>query len=204
MKPRDTDNPWDSLEAVTLRGAIVHLVPMQTDHIDVLFAAGKYDELWTHVSNPMKSRDDMAAYVNQAMIERAEGVACPFVITHVNGDVIGSTRFGGIDRHHRRLEIGWTWITPDWQRTAVNTEMKRMLLGFAFDDLRCERVQLKTDQLNTRSQRAIERLGAVREGVLRSHMQMPGGRTRDSVVYSIIRSEWPNIRTRLEQRLGRA
>jgi RimJ/RimL family protein N-acetyltransferase len=130
-------------------------------------------------------------YVAWATVDRASGRA------------IGSTRFGDISPADGRLEIGWTWIAPSYQRTAANTEAKLLQLRYAFDDLGATRVALKTDGRNVRSQAAIERLGAVREGVLRRHMRLPDGFIRDTVYYSILAEEWPAVRDRLEERLAR-
>jgi len=120
-----------------------------------------------------------------------------------SGRGIGSTRFGDIAPEHGRVEIGWTWIAPSHQRTAANTEAKLLQLGYAFDDLGATRVALKTDGRNERSQAAIERLGAVREGVLRRHLRLPDGYLRDTVYFSILSGEWPAVKARLEERLTR-
>jgi RimJ/RimL family protein N-acetyltransferase len=130
-------------------------------------------------------------YVAWATVERASDRA------------VGSTRFGDIAPEHGRVEIGWTWIAPSRQRSAVNTEAKLLQLTYAFDTLGAGRVALKTDLRNERSQRAIERLGAVREGVLRRHLRLPDGHVRDTVYYSILADEWPAVRARLEERLSR-
>lgn len=124
--------------------------------------------------------------------------ALPFVV-EVGGELAGSTRLGDIRAAHAGLEIGWTWLHPRWHGSGVNRRMKRLLLEHAFEEMGMERVQLKTDLLNTRSQRAIEGLGAVREGVLRSHLRRPDGTMRDTVMYSVTRAEWPGVRARLAE-----
>jgi N-acetyltransferase len=124
-------------------------------------------------------------------------------VDRLTGRAVGSTRFGDIALEHGRVEIGWTWIAPSNQRTAVNTEAKLLQLAYAFDDLGATRVALKTDGRNLRSQAAIERLGAVREGVLRRHMRLPDGYVRDTVYYSILSDEWPGVKAGLEERLAR-
>jgi len=141
----------------------------------------------------------MTRLVREALLARDEGREVPFVIVdRRSGRIAGSTRFLEITPAHRGIEIGWTWLSPDAWRTAINTECKRLLLGHCFDTLGMIRVQLKTDRRNERSQRAIERLGATREGVLRHHRIMPDGYLRDTVYYSILAEEWPAVRTRLD------
>jgi RimJ/RimL family protein N-acetyltransferase len=143
--------------------------------------------------------------VETALRLQADGVALPFaVMERASGRAIGSSRYAAIDRFNRRLEIGWTWYAPVWQRTAVNTETKYLMLRHAFETLGCLRVEFKTDALNERSRKALLRIGAKEEGTFRRHMIMPGGRIRDSVYFSIIDSEWPAVRARLEELLDRA
>ena len=119
------------------------------------------------------------------------------------GRAVGSTRYGNIEPAHRKLEIGWTWIAPAWQRTAVNTECKYLLLSHAFEDLGADRVELKTDARNAASRAAILRIGAIQEGILRHHMLAAGGRVRDTVYFSILADEWPDVKAGLERKLGR-
>ena len=132
------------------------------------------------------------------------GTALPFAtVDRKSGRAIGSTRFGNIVPEHKRIEIGWTWISPQFQRSAVNTEAKFLMLRYAFERLGCNRVELKTNSLNMRSRNAILRIGAKEEGTLRSHMINPDGTLRDTVYYSILAPEWPDVRARLEARLAR-
>ena len=141
----------------------------------------------------------MAAYIETALGEQARGESLPFAIAEkTTGRAIGSTRYGNIDRTHHRVEIGWTWVARDWQRTAVNTEAKYLLLKHAFETLGCMRVELKTDALNARSRAAILRIGAREEGIFRNHMITANGRIRHTVYFSIIDSEWPAAKARLE------
>jgi RimJ/RimL family protein N-acetyltransferase len=193
------------VEPVTLTGRIVRLEPMRAEHAAPLAEVGTDPELWRWIPTQCASLADMQAYVAEALAEQARGVSLPFVVVEkATGKAIGSTRYGNIDRGDRRLEIGWTWYAAPWQRTAVNTETKRLLLGHAFDDLGAIRVELKTDALNEKSRRAIERLGAVQEGIFRSHkIVRPSGRIRDTVYYSILAEEWPAVRDRLDARLDR-
>ncbi len=146
---------------------------------------------------------EMHAYIETALKEQADGMSLPFAtIERASGRIVGSTRFGSIDRTNQRLEIGWTWVAREWQRTAINTEAKYLMLSHAFDTLGAIRVELKTDSLNERSRRAILRLGAKEEGTFRKHMMTYSGRIRHTVYFSIIDSEWPAIRTALEAKLG--
>lgn len=152
----------------------------------------------------MHSADDLRRYVDAALQAQAEGTALPFAIVERTSDtVVGSTRYGNVDRPHRRVEIGWTWIARPWQRTAVNTESKYLLLRHAFETLGCIRVEFKTDALNGQSRQALLRIGAKEEGILRSHMVTSTGRIRDSVYFSIIDREWPAVRARLDALLAR-
>ncbi len=143
------------------------------------------------------------AYVAAALDAQARGLELPFVIIRKSsGQVVGSTRFYAIERDHRRVEIGYTWLAASAQRTRVNTEAKLLLLTHAFEGWRCIRVGFVTDVLNKQSRAAILRLGAKQEGVLRNHMVMPSGRYRDSVFFSIIEAEWPEVKARLEAMLA--
>jgi RimJ/RimL family protein N-acetyltransferase len=144
----------------------------------------------------------MSDYVQTALKEQAAGSALPFaLIEKTSGRAVGSTRYGNIDRDHYRVEIGWTWVARQWQRTAINTEAKYLLLRHAFETLGCIRVELKTDSLNDRSRAAILRIGARQEGIFRNHMITANGRIRHTVYFSIVDSEWPEVKARLEAKL---
>jgi N-acetyltransferase len=187
---------------VTLSGRLVRLVPLTPEHVAPLYAVASDPELWRWTVSRIASVDDMRAYVESALEAQQAGTALPFVTTDgATGEVIGSTRFGNIDLDNRRAEIGWTWLRRDRQRTGCNTEAKLLMLRHAFDVLGCIRVELKTDALNEQSRAAILGIGAVEEGILRSHMVTASGRLRDSVYYSILDREWPAVRARLEERL---
>jgi RimJ/RimL family protein N-acetyltransferase len=189
---------------VVLEGRVVRLVPLTLDHIDALWAAGGDPSLWAFVPTRMTSRDEMRDYVEIALTEQSVGRALPFVtVLRETGTVIGSTRFAAIEPAHRRLEIGWTWITPAWQRSAVNTEAKFLMLRHAFETLGCRRVELKTSSKNLRSRAAMKRIGATEEGIFRQHMVNPDGSSRDTVYLSILDGEWPAVRERLVQMLDR-
>lgn len=189
----------------TLTGSLVVLRPMTEADTDVLWSVGNDDDLWRLSPRTMRSRDDMHAYVSQALDERRRGCSMPFVTTSASdGTAVGSTRYGNMDEHNRRVEIGWTWLSAKWHRTGFNTEAKLLMLQYAFEQLQCNRVELKTDVLNTRSRSAITRLGAREEGILRRHVITSSGRVRDTVYYSILSDEWPDVRARLTDRLRRA
>jgi N-acetyltransferase len=195
------------LEPVILEGRHIRLEPLSMRHHAQLCEAGLDEDLWRWINAPIHTPEEMQAYIATALREQEAGTALPFatVVKSANSAdrAIGSTRYANIDRGNRRLEIGWTWISRRWQRTAVNTEAKYLMLAHAFEKLGCIRVVLKTDSLNERSRKAILRLGASEEGTFRNHMITSTGRIRHTVWYSIIDSEWPQIRARLERMLAR-
>ena len=191
------------LKPVTLEGAHVRLEPMTADHLDQLCEVGFHPAIWRWGISQIQTREDMKKYIDTALKSQDEGTALPFVtLEKSSGRVIGSTRYANIDQENRRLEIGWTWITPKWQRTAINTEAKYLMLRHAFEDLGCIRVEFKTDSLNDQSRTALERIGAQEEGILRNHMIAYGGRLRHSVFFSIIDTEWPAVKANLEAKLA--
>src|SRR6266403_829539 len=146
---------------LTLEGAYVRLEPLARVHLAGLAEVGLDQELWRWIPTPVRTQEEMAAYIEAALDEQAQGVALPFAIVEkFSSRAIGSTRYGNIDRRHHRAEIGWTWVAREWQRTAMNTEAKYLLLEHAFESLGCVRVELKTDSLNERSRAAILRIGA--------------------------------------------
>ena len=190
------------LEPRVLSGTYVRLEPLTLAHLEPLCAVGLDAELWCWTLEEIRSVEEMRRYIEAALAAQRQGSALPFVtIEQSSGAVVGSTRYGNISLADGRVEIGWTWVARRWQRSAVNTEAKYLLLRHAFEVLGCGRVELKTDALNERSRRAIERLGAIQEGVLRRHMRTSRGRVRDTVYYSILDEEWPHVKARLEQRL---
>jgi RimJ/RimL family protein N-acetyltransferase len=191
------------VEPITLGGAVARLEPLALTHAPNLFAAGQDTRIWAYMPvDPSGSVEAVSAWIATALAEREKGTQMPFaIIERATGHAVGSTRYLNIMPHDRGLEIGWTWLTPAVQRTAINTECKYLLLCHAFETLGAIRVQIKTDRRNEVSQRAIERLGAVREGILRKHMIVRDGYERDTVLYSIIDSEWPAVKERLEARM---
>jgi RimJ/RimL family protein N-acetyltransferase len=151
----------------------------------------------------VRTEEQMTVFVRQVLAGQAQGTDLPFAVIHQEtGRAVGCTRYMAIQRQHRGLEIGGTWYAPAHQRTGVNTECKFLLLRHAFEMLGCLRVQLKTDLRNERSQKAIERIGAIKEGVLRKCLIMPDGYARSTVVYSILDDEWPGVKGRLERLMG--
>jgi RimJ/RimL family protein N-acetyltransferase len=193
------------VQPVTLTGKYVRLVPMTVDHTAALAEIGVGQNFWDFMLyGNMNTEEDMRSWVLDILSRAEKGTDLPFVAIHLeSGRPAGATRYLNIMPNDRGLEIGGTWYGPEFQRTAVNTECKYLLLRHAFETLGCIRVQLKTDLRNERSQKAIERIGAVREGVLRNHMILPDGRYRNSVFYSILDMEWPQVRERLDGMLGR-
>lgn len=189
----------------TLVGRYVCMQPLALDHLDALCALGLEEELWRWTTITIQTREQMRAYIATALREQAEGKSLPFATTEKGtGRIVGSTRFGNIDAANRRVEIGWTWVGKAWQRTAVNTEAKLLMLQHAFEVWKCLRVEFKTDSRNACSRAALLRLGAKEEGTFRNHMITDAGRVRHSVYYSIIDSEWPEVKTRLQQKLDAA
>jgi N-acetyltransferase len=188
---------------VTLTGRFVRLEPLTINHISGLFDASD-PSIWRYMLyGDMLDIEDMRGWVVD-MLNRAEnGADLPFVVIHLaSGRVAGATRYLEIRPEHRGLEIGGTWYGADYQRTAVNTECKYLLLKHAFEDLGCIRVQFKADSRNEKSLKAIERIGAKREGILRNHMVLLNGSFRHSVYYSIIDNEWAEVKSRLEKMLS--
>ena len=192
------------IEPVTLSGATIRLEPLTAAHADALGDDALDPSIWRWMPSAVTTPGDLRAYVAQALAEQRAGVSLPFaLVDRTSEKVIGSTRYGNISRENRRLEIGWTWIVPAYRRTAANTEMKLLLLRHAFETLGAQRVEFKTDALNEASRAALLRIGAVQEGTFRKHMLCDGGRVRDSVYFSIVDTEWPSVRERLEGLLRR-
>ena len=173
------------------------------DHLPRLTEVGLAGDLFRHYTHPIRTPEAMRSFVEEALRDQAAGSALPFTtVLRESGLPIGGTRFGNIDAGNERMEIGWTWIGAPWQRSAVNTEAKYLMLRWAFGALGCGRVEFKTDVNNAPSRRAIARLGAVEEGVLRRHMVRETGRARDTVYFSIIAEEWPMVKAGLERMLA--
>lgn len=190
------------ISPVILVGQHVRLEPLSLTHTQELIRAAADGELWTSAVTIIPTPEGMAAYIEAALQGQATGQELPFVIIRrQSGQVVGTTRFYNIKSADRAAAIGYTWLSSSAQRTAVNTECKLLLLSHAFEHWNCVRVELITDALNEQSRAAILRLGAKQEGILRNHMIMPNGRLRDSVCFSIIKGEWPEVRRGLLAKL---
>jgi len=196
-------NPLKHIEPVVLEGRFVRLEPLSPEHHAALCEVGLDQSLWDVTMTLIRTSDEMMNYISESLRLQASGHALPFAIVEKSTKtVVGSTRYGNIDRANRRMEIGWTWVAPRWQRTAVNTESKYLLLKHAFETIGCIRVEFKTDSINNKSRDALLRIGAKEEGILRSHMITPKGRVRDTVYYSILASEWLEVKRMLEKKMG--
>jgi RimJ/RimL family protein N-acetyltransferase len=193
----------DMLQPPLLQGRHVRLEPLTLGHHAALCEAGLDEELWRWTPTQIRTPADMLAYMEAALGAQEKGVEMPFAtVDAISGKVVGSTRFMNIETKHRRLEIGSTWIARGWQRTAINTEAKYLMLSHAFGPLTCHRVEFKTDVLNQKSRTAILRIGAQQEGIFRKHIVTASGRIRDTVWFSIVDTDWPAVKADLEQRLS--
>ncbi len=191
------------IKPITLHGRHVRLEPLSSDHLTGLKAAINDGQLWQLMVTSVPHPDDVEAFYQDAVKAHQAGQALAFAtINQASNQVVGSTRFMNANLLHHRLEIGFTFIAQSQQRTATNTEAKLLMLSHAFEQLQLNRVEFVTDFLNHRSRQAILRLGAKQEGILRNHMQMPDGRIRDSVVFSITCHEWAGVKAFLEEKLG--
>lgn len=188
---------------IVLEGTAVRLEPLCLEHAQGLYNRGRNTADWVYM--PRSCFIDLAdtrQWIAEALVAPGH---LPFAVVETGKDkVVGSTRYLNIRPEHRSLEIGWTWLGQDWLRTVINTEAKLLLLSHAFERLGCVRVEFKTDARNERSQRALERIGATREGVMRKHMIVQGNYVRDSVYFSVIEDEWPQVKAHLQDLLVRA
>ncbi len=199
--------PLEIVLPITLEGLTVRLEPIRHEHATLFWEVAKdsLDNIFQWIPYRMQTREDFDRLIEKVFAEQERGESVAFAtVERSSRRVIGSTRFMNIDRANRRVEIGSTWIAPAWQRTAVNTEAKYLMLRHAFEVWKCFRVELKTDALNRRSRNAILRIGAKEEGTLRRHVVTWTGRVRDSVYFSILDSEWPAVKTMLESKLQRS
>jgi RimJ/RimL family protein N-acetyltransferase len=197
-------SPLNNVAPVTLEGAVVRLEPLRRNHAGMFWDVAKndLDNIFQWFPYRVNSLEDFNNIVDKALLEQERGDSVVFAtLERSSGKVIGSTRFMNIDRVNRRVEIGSTWIAPAWHRTVVNTEAKYLMLRHAFETWNSFRVELKTDALNQRSRNAILRIGAKEEGALRRHVITWTGRVRDTVYFSILDSEWPEVKAKLETRL---
>jgi RimJ/RimL family protein N-acetyltransferase len=196
--------PEIPFEPVVLEGKHVRLEPLTMRHLPRLVEIGLEGDIFRWYAQPIRTPHDMKALVATALEEQQAGKSLPFAtVERSTGLAVGSTRFMTIDRPNRTVEIGYTWLAPAWQRTAINTEAKYLMMRCAFDEWGCNRVGLKTDSLNERSRRAIARIGAKEEGTLRNLVVTASGRLRHSVYFSVIREEWPEVKAALEAKVSR-
>jgi N-acetyltransferase len=198
-------SPLNIVAPLTLEGSVVRLEPIRPNHAQLFWEAAKdaLDDIFRWIPYSMKTPADFESLVDKAFEEQERGESIVFAtVERSSGRVVGSTRFMNIDRANQRVEIGSTWIAPAWQRTAVNTEAKYLMLRQAFEVWQCVRVELKTDALNQKSRNAILRIGAKEEGTLRKHLITWTGRIRDSVYFSILDTEWPEVKETLEAKLA--
>lgn len=205
MNTKSNFAPLDIVMPLTLEGSVVRLEPIRREHSALFWDVAKDDieDIFRWIPYSMKTREDFDRLVAIAFKEQERGESVVFAtVERSSGRVIGSTRFMNIDRGNRRMEIGSTWIATTWQRTAVNTEAKYLMLRHAFEVWECIRVELKTDALNQKSRNAILRIGAKEEGTLRRHLITWNGRVRNTVYFSILDSEWPEAKTKLKARLS--
>ena len=185
-------------KSATLAGTHVTLLPMDIQYLEALQEAVKDGELWKLWYTFVPKPDEMEAWIIKALQEYNEGISVPFVIKRKSDNrIVGSTRFMNIEKDIRRFEIGTTWYAKSVQRSPVNTECKLLLLQHAFEDLKCLAVEFRTHRMNEQSRKAIVRLGAQQDGILRNHRITSNGTIRDTVVYSIIESEWPSVKSNL-------
>lgn len=191
------------IEPVEMAGQHARLMPLSLEHEPALCEAVRDGELWKLWYTAVPSPDGMRAEIERRLRLQDQGLMVPFTVANASGQIVGMTTYMNVEALHRRVEIGSTWYAQSTQRSALNTECKRMLLGHAFDDLACIAVEFRTHRLNTQSRRAIERLGAQLDGILRSHQIGAGGTLRDTAVYSIIACEWPLVKMHLDFQLSR-
>ena len=192
------------MEFIQLNGDTVVLRPMTKNDVEGIYACCQDERIWTHMSDTLKTKEDVQTYTEQALANRELGTDYPFVIVlQATNEIIGATRFFDITTAHKRLEIGHTWLHPSYWRTNINTECKYLLLSYCFDQLEFQRVQIKTGHENRQSQKAIERIGAKKEGVLRNHMIRPNGEVRHTVMYSIVKEEWLEVKQHMEELMKR-
>jgi N-acetyltransferase len=191
---------WE--HAFDLKGETVKLKPISLDHFEGLWEAGKPDEIWTFMATKVRNQAEMKQMIQSAIEAREMGSQYTFTVFNHEDQMIGSTRFLDISSVHNSAEIGFTWYHPDVWGSKVNTECKYLLLAHAFESWNLTRIQLKTDSRNLRSQKAIERLGAVREGTLRKDRVISDGYVRDTVFYSILRDEWDSVKKELTSKLN--
>lgn len=205
MNSMTASTPLQITMPVALEGKFVRLEPLRPEHADIFWQVAKdnLEDIFRWIPYSVRTQEEFRRLVEKAFEEQQRGESIVFAtVERASGRTIGSTRFMNIDRVNQRVEIGSTWIAPAWQRTAVNSEAKYLMLRHAFEQWKCIRVELKTDALNQKSRNAILRIGAKEEGTLRRHLVTWTGRVRDTVYFSILDHEWPEVKPRLEAKLA--
>lgn len=188
---------------IVLVNDIVTLRTMQLTDIDAIFEAGNFSEIWTHLVVTIQSREDAARFVEQSLLNKELGKEHPFVIIdNTTNRVIGGTKLMNLDHYHKRIEIGFSWISPAYWRSPINSNCKYLLMQYCFEELHLNRIQIQADVRNERSRNAIARIGATQEGILRDHMVRKDGTPRDTVIFSVIRPEWPTVNMHIKQLLN--
>ena len=201
--PRFDPAPRPGVAPVTLRGSIVRLEPLALEHAEPLAAVGLDPAVWRWTMARPRTVDDIRAWIEAAVAGQRAGGELPFAtVDRATGRAIGSTRFLSVVPEHRRLEIGWTWVAPGWQRRGANQEAKYLQLRHAFEDLGANRVEFKTDSRNEKANPALLSIGATFEGTFRDHMIMPDGPLRHSNYYSVVVEDWPKVKAMLEARIA--
>jgi RimJ/RimL family protein N-acetyltransferase len=190
---------------IKLVGKQVQLAPLDESNFENLISLSKEKQIWQHYVIDGSNTENMQQSLEVALLEREKGTQYPFVILKLDdGEVIGSTRFLDIQENHKKLEIGWTWLHPNYWGTKINLECKMLLLTYCFEELSVQRVQLKTDENNLRSRKAIEKIGGHFEGIIRNDMIRENGTKRNSALYSMIDTEWQITKKQLEERINKA
>jgi N-acetyltransferase len=185
-----------------LENNVVQLIPMELEHVEGIYEAAQDKRIWEHMSVDLTKKSHVLEYVQDAIQKRKNGTDIAYVIVHKKTEkIIGATWYLDISKHHKRLEIGSTWINPIYWRSNFNTNCKYLLLKYCFEELHLNRVQIKTGHENFRSQQAIERIGAVKEGILRNHMIRKEGIIRHTVLYSVIKGDWEKVKKHFEEHL---
>jgi RimJ/RimL family protein N-acetyltransferase len=193
-----------SVEPITIEGLHIRLAPLSLSHHEQLCEVGLEEQLWRLTTIRLQTPQDMLEYIQTALQGQAEGTTLPFVIIEKgSGKVVGTSRYHGINKAHRRVEIGFTWIALEWQRTRVNTEAKYLMLKQAFEEYQSVRVEFRADRSNEQSCRALIRIGAKQEGILRKYVISSDKGVRDLALFSIIDTEWPKVKANLERKLKR-
>lgn len=188
------------MENIVLVNEVVTLRTMELTDIDAIFEAGNFSEIWTHLAATIESREDAAYFVEQSLLNQKLGKEHPFVIIdNKTNRIIGGTKLMDLDTTHMRISLGFSWLSPTYWRSPINSNCKYLLMQYCFEVLQVNRVQIQADERNIRSRNAIARIGATQEGIFRDHMIRKDGTPRNTVIFSVIRPEWPMVKMHMEQ-----